>query len=146
MSSRTTLAAAAARDRDNRPAGDMTLASWLPVLLSLTPHGLRHGRQTWMDEDRIADVLKSERMGHEVPGMRGVYSHVSDAMRAELKAALQERWETSLRERARLAPRSMVPVLDAFLAKQGGSPNKIRSQTAPKNGQELGEWSPRSNR
>ena len=45
-----------------------------------------------MDEDRIADVLKSERMGHEVPGMRGVYGHVSDAMRAELKAALQERW------------------------------------------------------
>lgn len=25
--------------------------------------------QTWMDEDRIAEVLKSERMGHEVPGM-----------------------------------------------------------------------------
>jgi hypothetical protein len=37
-----------------------------------------------MDEDRIAEVLKSERMGHEVPGMRGVYSHVSATMRAEL--------------------------------------------------------------
>ena len=67
------------------PAGDLTLASWLPVLPGLTPHGLRHGHQTWMDEDRIADVLKSERMGHEVPGMRGVYSHVSDAMRAKLE-------------------------------------------------------------
>ena len=72
------------------PAGDMTLASWLPVLPGLPPHGLRHGHQTWMDEDRITDVLKSERMGHEVPGMRGVYSHVSEAMRAELTAALQE--------------------------------------------------------
>jgi hypothetical protein len=81
-----------------------------------------------MDEDRITDVLKSERMGHEVPGMRGVYSHASDVMRAELKAALQKRWAVSLRDRARLAHRSIVPVLDALLTEQGGSPNKIRSQ------------------
>jgi hypothetical protein len=97
-----------------------------------------------MDEDRIADVLKSERMGHEVPGMRGVYSHVSDAMRAELKAALQERWAASLRERARLAPRSIVPILDALLAEQGGSPNKIRSQIAPKIGHGSGQLRSRS--
>jgi hypothetical protein len=64
-------------------------------------------------------------MGHEVPGMRGVYSHDSDAMRAELKAALEERWAASLRERARLAPGSIVPVLDALLAEQGGPPDKI---------------------
>jgi hypothetical protein len=87
-----------------------------------------------MDEDRIADVLKSERMGHEVPGMRGVYSHVSDAMRAELTMALQERWATSLRERAWLAPRSIVPVLDTLLAAQPPGPGRIRSQTAPKIG------------
>ena len=55
-----------------------------------------------MDEDGITDVLKSERMGHEVPGMRGVYSHVSSAMRADLKAALQERWQT---EESRAADR-----------------------------------------
>lgn len=42
-----------------------------------------------MDEDQIAAVLKSERLGHDQPGMRGVYSHVSPAMREELKAALQ---------------------------------------------------------
>ena len=87
-----------------------------------------------MDEDRIADVLKSERMGHEVPGMRGVYSHVSDAMRAELQAALQERWAAALRERAQLSPRSIVPVVDALLAEQGGAPNKVGSQIAPKIG------------
>jgi hypothetical protein len=125
------------------PAPDVALASWLPVLTGLTPHGLRHGHQTWMDEDRIADVLKSERMGHEVPGMRGVYSHVSDAMRAELTAALQERWETSLLDRARLAPRSIVLVLDALLAEQGGSPNKIRSQIAPKIGHGSAQLKPR---
>ena len=98
------------------PADDTALASWLPVLPGLTPHGLRHGHQTWMDEAGIPDVLKSERMGHEVPGMRGVYSHVSPSMRADLTAALQERWESAIRERARLSPRSIVPVLDALLA------------------------------
>jgi hypothetical protein len=98
------------------------------VLTGLTPHGLRHGHQTWMDEDRIADVLKSERMGHEVPGMRGVYSHVSAAMRAELTMALQERWTASIRERALLAPRSIVPVLDGLLTQQRPRSNKVGSQ------------------
>jgi len=102
------------------------------VLTGLTPHGLRHGHQTWMDEARIADVLKSERMGHEVPGMHGVYGHVSSAMREELKTALQERWEVSLRERERLAPRSAVGVLDALLAPHQPDPEQdplpIRSQ------------------
>jgi hypothetical protein len=83
-------------------------------------------------------------MGHEVPGMRGVYSHVSDAMRAELKAALQERWTASLRERAQLAPRSIVPVLDVLLAEQGGSRSKIGSQIAPKIGHRSGQLRPRS--
>ena len=114
------------------PAEDVALASWLPVLTGLTPHGLRHGHQTWMDEARIADVLKSDRMGHEVPGMHGVYGHVSSAMREELKTALQERWEVSLRERERLAPRSAVGVLDALLAPHQPDPEQdplpIRSQ------------------
>jgi len=82
-----------------RPAQDGALASWLPVLPGLTPHGLRHGHQTWMDEDRIAEVLKSERMGHEVPGMHGVYGHVTTGMRDELKAALEQRWTASLQEK-----------------------------------------------
>jgi len=33
--------------------------------------GLRHKHKTWMDEDQIADMLKSERLGHEEPGMPG---------------------------------------------------------------------------
>jgi hypothetical protein len=111
------------KNRDGRcpgsgqpPVEDIALASWLPLLTSLTPHGLRHGHQTWMDEAGIPDVLKSERMGHELSGMRGVYSHVSPAMRADLKAALQERWQTALRERARISSRSSVRLLDALLA------------------------------
>jgi hypothetical protein len=54
-------------------------------------------------------------MGHEVPGMRGTYGHVSDGMRATLKEALQAVWDQSLTERLRLSPRSTVPVLDALL-------------------------------
>jgi hypothetical protein len=91
------------------------VASWLPVLPGLTPHGL----QTWMNEDGIPEVLKTERMGHEMPGMHGVYGHVSPAMRANLKAALQTRWESSLRDRARLCPRSAVRTLDALLRTLG---------------------------
>jgi hypothetical protein len=94
------------------PAEDATAASWLPVLRGLTPHGLRHGLQTWMDEDGIPEVLKTERMGHELPGMHGVYGHVSPAMRADLKSALQQRWERSLRERAQLSAGSGVRVLE----------------------------------
>ena len=120
------------------------MASWLSALTGLTPHGLRHGHQTWMDENRIADVLKSERMGHEVPCMRGVYSHVSPAMRAELIVALQERWTASLRERAQLAPRSIVPALDALLARQEPPSAKIGSQIAPKIGHASGQLRPRS--
>jgi len=100
------------------PSPDVTLASWLPLLRNLTPHGLRHGHLTWMDEDGIPEVLKTERMGHEIPGMHGVYGHVSPAMRADLKAALQERWEGSVWERAQLSSRSIVPALDAELAAQ----------------------------
>jgi hypothetical protein len=68
-----------------------------------------------MEEMGISDLLRSERTGHEVPGMRGIYGHVSPAMRAGLKAGLQERWDASLRDTARLCPRSAVPVLDALL-------------------------------
>jgi hypothetical protein len=83
-------------------------------------------------EDRVPEVLKTERMGHEMPGMHGVYGHVSPAMRADLRASLQARWKGSLRERAQLCPRSIVPTLDALLAVYRQAPAKIRSQLAPK--------------
>jgi hypothetical protein len=68
-----------------------------------------------MDEDGITDVLKSERLGHEEPGMRGIYGHVSPEMRRELKSGLQVLWQESLRERALITPRSSVIVLDSML-------------------------------
>ena len=82
------------------------VACWLPVKQGLTPHGLRHSHKTWMAEDGIPDILPEQRLGHQVPGMRGLYTHVSQTMRTELTGALQTRWEDSLRARAAIAPHS----------------------------------------
>lgn len=91
-------------------------ACWLPVKPGLTPHGLRHSHKTWMTEDGIPEILAEQRLGHEIPGMRGLYTHVSDRMRQDLTAALQARWEDSLRARAALSPHSPLPLLDTLLA------------------------------
>jgi hypothetical protein len=87
-----------------------------------------------MDEDQIADVLKSERLGHDEPGMRGVYGHVSPAMREQLKAALQARWEDSLRQRATLSPVSAVPLLNRLLAGIQPASEPVPFRLAPKVG------------
>jgi hypothetical protein len=73
-------------------------------------------------------------MGHEVPGMRGVYSHITPGMREVLTAGLQALWEASFYERARIATRSPVRVLDALLDQFRENTNKIGSQSAPKTG------------
>ena len=105
----------------------MLRAARCQILARLTPHGLRHGHQTCMEEAGICDLLGSERMGHQLPGMRGVCGHVSPALRAGLEAVAQERWQTSLREESgsRLARSSP---LDAPAI---GSP---RPRSAPKIG------------
>jgi integrase len=60
---------------EGQPGELVSLASWLPLRPGLTPHGLRHGHQTWLDDLGIRYVLQSERMGHEVPGIRGARAH-----------------------------------------------------------------------
>lgn len=112
-------------------ADGTSLACWLPIRPGLTPHGLRHGHKTWMAEDGIPEILQALRLGHTVPGMRGVYTHVSDTMRAGLKDALQARWEASLRDRAAIAPHSPVPLLDGLLAPHRETSGKLISQIPP---------------
>ncbi len=105
-----------------QPAGrgiarlDAPLVCWLPIKTGLTPHGLRHSHKTWMAEDGIPEILAEQRLGHEVPGMRGLYAHASERMRRELTTALQQRWEDSLWARAAIDPHSPVPLLDGLLA------------------------------
>lgn len=93
----------------------LRIASWMPIRPGLTPHGQRHGYQTWLDEDGISYVAQSQQMGHEVPGMRGIYGHVTERMLTEVREALQRRWVASLWARAALSPTSAIPVLNAAL-------------------------------
>jgi len=73
-----------------------------------------------MDEDETLGVLKLERLGHEEAGMSGVYGHVSDTMRQELKSALETRWQQSLLERAQISLHSAFPLLDELLSRPLG--------------------------
>jgi hypothetical protein len=50
-------------------------------------------------------------------GIPGLYAHVSQRMRDDLTAALQARWEDSLRQRAAIDPHSPVPLLDGLLGR-----------------------------
>jgi integrase len=76
-----------------RPAcdGDPT-RGWPPIITGAVFHGLRHFHKTLLDETRLPDVLVHERMGHQMPGIGGVYSHVTDTMRKRLLNELQRRW------------------------------------------------------
>ncbi|MEV5705094.1 hypothetical protein [Actinoallomurus sp. NPDC052274] len=76
-----------------RPACDGdTARKWPPILPGEVFHGLRHHHKTMLDELGIEDALKYERMGHQMPGIAGVYSHVTDSMRLKLGDRLQQRW------------------------------------------------------
>jgi integrase len=76
-----------------RPACDgHPTHSWKPIITGFRFHDLRHTHRTWMDEDGIAEPLKSQRLGHQLPGIRGVYAHVTEPMNQPLLTALQDRW------------------------------------------------------
>lgn len=55
---------------------------------------LRHGAKTWLDEDGHSRYAVETRMGHDVPGVEGVYSSATAAMEEMISKKLQERWET----------------------------------------------------
>ncbi|MCW2640394.1 MAG: site-specific integrase, partial [Dactylosporangium sp.] len=43
----------------------------------------------------IPEIAQAQRLGHRVPGVRGIYSHVTPAMRQRITDALQARWQTT---------------------------------------------------
>lgn len=63
----------------------------------LTPHGLRHGHRVALDEAGHSRVAIEERMGHEVPGVEGTYSHTTITMERKIAETLQTDWENSQR-------------------------------------------------
>ena len=104
------------------------LTCWRPIQPGLTTHGLRHSHKT-TSEDGIPEILAEQRLGHQVPGMRGLYAHASARMRDDLKAAIQARWEESLRARAAISPHSPVPLLDELLAPFRAQDRPARTST-----------------
>lgn len=52
----------------------------------------RHGSKAWLDEDGHSRIAVETRMGHEVAGVEGLYTHVTVAMEKLITKKLQERW------------------------------------------------------
>ncbi|AEV87659.1 integrase [Actinoplanes sp. SE50] len=65
----------------------------VPVIPGMHFHDLRHTHKTWMIEDGVPEVAQAKRLGHRLPGVRGIYSHVSPAVEQRLVDGLQKRWE-----------------------------------------------------
>ncbi|WP_405769154.1 hypothetical protein OG539_32520 [Actinacidiphila glaucinigra] len=63
----------------------------------MTPHGLRHGHRVALDEAGHPRVAIEERMGHELPGVEGTYSHTTITMERKIAETLQSDWEKSMR-------------------------------------------------
>lgn len=105
------------RGRGNARRAD---ACWVPLAEGMTPHGLRHSHKSLMVELRTPEVLSHDRLGHEMPGIAGIYSHPTPPMIAELMAGLTACWEKSLDGRLALCPSSPVAVLDALLRERAG--------------------------
>lgn len=92
------------------------VVSWLPIRLGLKVHGLRHGHKVWLDELGVPAVASEERLGHELPGIVGTYSHTSPAMIRQITDGLQQLAEESFAERAKIGGGgSPVRVLNELL-------------------------------
>lgn len=107
-----------------RGNADRATACWTPIAPGLTPHGLRHSHKTLMVEARTPEILSHERLGHELGGIGGRYSHVTAAMRQDLIDSLTERWHAALDQRLAIHPRSPVEALDDCPDSDGTQPIK----------------------
>lgn len=79
----------------------------------MVPHGLRHGHRVWLDEAGHPRVAIEERMGHEVPGVEGTYSHTTLAMELKVAETLQTLWEDSLKPVVDRREFSPIPLPEA---------------------------------
>ena len=74
--------------------GDPRLGT-APVIAGMHFHDLRHTHKTWLIEDDIPEIAQAKRLGHRLPGVRGIYSHVTPAMLERITTTLQQRWLTT---------------------------------------------------
>ncbi|WP_264934149.1 N-terminal phage integrase SAM-like domain-containing protein [Streptomyces sp. A012304] len=85
-------------ERKPRPGYERYAHAALPAVEEMAGqdiYRLRHWHKALLDEPGadIADVAKEARMGHEMPGMAGVYSEVTLAMERRVVEYLQGVWE-----------------------------------------------------
>ena len=66
-----------------------------PVLKGMRFHDDRHTHKTWLIEDDIPEIAQARRLGHHLPGVRGIYSHVTPAMTARITNSLEARWQVT---------------------------------------------------
>jgi integrase len=78
------------------PAVNGDRANGIPTIVAgMHFHDLRHTHKTWLIEDGIPEIAQARRMGHRLPGVRGIYSHVTAVMEHTVADALQHRWAIS---------------------------------------------------
>jgi integrase len=65
-----------------------------PILAGMHFHDLRHTHKTWLIEDGIPEIAQARRLGHRLGGVRGIYSHVTPAMRQRMVDVLETRWKS----------------------------------------------------
>jgi integrase len=75
-----------------------------PVIAGMHFHDLRHTHKTWLIEDDIPEIAQAQRLGHRLPGIRGVYSHVTPTMQHRITDSLETRWQTNRPRHLRAVP------------------------------------------
>jgi hypothetical protein len=121
--------------RSRSPIRDDTpLACWLPIKPGLTVHGLRHAHKTGMAEDGIPGILAEQRLGHQVPGMRGLYTHASDRMRDE---STYDRPDGKTRSTTAPSPRARAPARHGPPTQQAAPGETPRHQPSPGEREEM---------
>jgi hypothetical protein len=72
----------------------------------LTPHGMRHGNDTWLAEADVAEVARCARLGWEMPDkIQSICTHVSASMERHIIEVLERLWHDALTARAQVSTR-----------------------------------------
>jgi integrase len=71
-----------------------TKDAWAPIWPELRLHDGKHSHGAMLDDLGIHRVMRDYRLGHDDGSARAVYEHPTPAMRQQLLAALQARWES----------------------------------------------------
>jgi integrase len=82
---------------DGRHPDDPAAQNYRPAILPwFTFQEGRHTHATWLAEDGIPEVARRARLGQKMKGIARVYDHVTPAMKHQVLAALEARWNASL--------------------------------------------------